>query len=58
MGSSAFTLLNEGKETDFYPKEGQLFVFNSSLLHVVNPTPVAGRTVIAGDIAYLSRFGN
>ena len=58
MGSSAFTLLNEGKETDFHPKEGQLFVFNSSLLHVVNPTPVAGRTVIAGDIAYLSRFGN
>ena len=51
-------VLNESKETDFYPKEGQLFVFNSSLLHVVNPTPVAGRTVIAGDIAYLSRFGN
>ena len=57
-GSSAFTLLVEGEEKDYYPKEGNLFVFNSSLLHVVNPTPVAGRMTLAGDIAYLSRFGN
>ena len=58
IGSSAFTLLVEGKENDYYPKEGNLFVFNSSLLHVVNPSPVAGRMMLAGDIAYLSRFGN
>ena len=57
-GSSAFTLLVEGKEQDYYPKEGNLFVFDSSLLHVVNPSPVKGRMMIAGDIAYLSRFGN
>ena len=58
VGSSAFTLLVEGKEQDYYPKEGNLFVFDSSLLHVVNPSPVKGRMMIAGDIAYLSRFGN
>ena len=58
IGSSAFTLLVEGKENDYYPKEGNLFVFNSSLLHVVNPSPVKGRMMLAGDIAYLSRFGN
>ena len=57
-GSSPFTLLVEGEEKDYYPKEGNLFVFNSSLLHVVNPSPVAGRMMLAGDIAYLSRFGN
>ena len=57
-GSSPFTLLVEGKENDYYPKEGNLFVFNSSLLHVVNPSPVKGRMMLAGDIAYLSRFGN
>ena len=55
--SSPFTILQHLKdEIDYYPKEGQLFVFDSSLLHVVRPTPVAGRTVIAGDITYLSRF--
>ena len=55
--SSPFTILQYLKdEIDYYPKEGQLFVFDSSLLHVVRPTPVAGRTVIAGDITYLSRF--
>ena len=58
IGSSAFTLLVEGKEKDYHPQEGNLFVFNSSLLHVVNPSPVAGRMMLAGDIAYLSRFGN
>ena len=58
VGSSAFTLLVEGKEQNYYPKEGNLFVFDSSLLHVVNPSPVKGRMMIAGDIAYLSRFGN
>ena len=58
VGSSPFTLLVEGKEQDYYPKEGNLFVFDSSLLHVVNPSPVKGRMMIAGDIAYLSRFGN
>ena len=57
-GSSPFTLLVEGEEKDYYPKEGNLFVFNSSLLHVVNPSPVVGRMMLAGDIAYLSRFGN
>ena len=57
-GSSPFTLLNDGKEKDYFPKEGNLFVFNSSLLHIVNPTPVAGRMMLAGDIAYLSRFVN
>ena len=58
-GSSAFTLLQNNKEDmNFYPKEGQLFVFNSSLSHVVNPSPVADRMMIAGDIVYLSRFGN
>ena len=57
--SSPFTILQYLKdEMDYYPKDGQLFVFSSSLLHVVKPTPVAGRTVIAGDITYLSRFGN
>ena len=58
VGSSPFTLLVEGKEQDYYPKEGNLFVFDSSLLHVVNPSPVKGRMMLAGDIAYLSRFGN
>ena len=58
IGSSAFSLLVEGKEKDYYPKEGNLFVFNSSLLDVVNPSPVVGRMMLAGDIAYLSRFGN
>ena len=58
VGSSAFTLLVEGKEQNYYPKEGNLFVFDSSLLHVVNPSPVKGRMMLAGDIAYLSRFGN
>ncbi len=58
-GSSPFTLIiNEDENKNYFPKEGQLFVFDSSIKHTVNPTPVAGRTVIAGDIAYLSRFGN
>ena len=59
IGSSPFTLMQNNKEDmDFYPKEGQLFVFVSSIQHVVNPSPVAGRMMLAGDIAYLSRFGN
>ena len=59
MGSSPFTLMQNNKEDmDFYPKEGQLFVFDSSIQHVVNPSSVAGRMMLAGDIAYLSRFGN
>ena len=57
--SSPFTLMQNNKEDmDFYPKEGQLFVFDSSIQHVVNPSSVAGRMMLAGDIAYLSRFGN
>ena len=59
MGSSPFTLMQNNKEDmDFYPTEGQLFVFDSSIQHVVNPSSVAGRMMLAGDIAYLSRFGN
>ena len=59
MGSSPFTIMKDLKEdVNFYPKEGQLFVFDSSIQHVVNPSPVAGRMMLAGDIAYLSRFGN
>ena len=59
IGSSPFTLMQNNKEDmDFYPKEGQLFVFDSSIQHVVNPSPVKGRMTLAGDIAYLSRFGN
>ena len=59
VGSSPFTLMHNNKEDmDFYPKEGQLFVFDSSIQHVVNPSPVVGRMTLAGDIAYLSRFGN
>ena len=59
IGSSPFTLMHNNKEDmDFYPKEGQLFVFDSSIQHVVNPSPVVGRMTLAGDIAYLSRFGN
>ena len=59
VGSSPFTIMKNGKEDmDFYPKEGQLFVFDSSIQHVVNPSPVAGRMMLAGDIAYLSRFSN
>ena len=59
VGSSPFTIMKNGKEDmDFYPREGQLFVFDSSLHHVVNPSPVAGRIMLAGDIAYLSRFSN
>ena len=58
-GSSPFTIMKIGKDDmNFYPKEGQLFVFDSSLLHVVKPSPVADRMMIAGDIVYLSRFGN
>ena len=49
---------NGVEDMDFYPKQGQLFVFDSSIQHVVNPSPIAGRTMLAGDIAYLSRFGN
>ena len=59
VGSSPFTLMQNNKEDmDFYPKEGNLFIFDSSIQHVVNPSPVAGRMMLAGDIAYLSRFGN
>ena len=59
VGSSPFTIMKNGKEDmNFYPKEGQLFVFDSSIQHVVNPSPVAGRMMLAGDIAYLSRFVN
>ena len=59
IGSSPFTLMQNNKEDmDFYPKEGQLFVFDSSIQHVVNPSPVKGRMMLAGDIVYLSRFGN
>ena len=59
VGSSPFTSMHNNKEDmDFYPKEGQLFVFDSSIQHVVNPSPVVGRMTLAGDIAYLSRFGN
>ena len=59
VGSSPFTLMHNNKEDmDFYPKEGQLFVFDSSIQHVVNPSPVKGRMMLAGDIVYLSRFGN
>ena len=59
IGSSPFTVMKNGVEDmDFYPKQGQLFVFDSSIQHVVNPSPIAGRTMLAGDIAYLSRFGN
>ena len=59
VGSSPFTIMKDGKEDmDFYPKEGQLFVFDSSIQHLVNPSPVAGRMMLAGDIAYLSRFSN
>ena len=59
VGSSPFTIMKNGKEDmNFYPKEGQLFVFDSSIQHVVNPSPVAGRMMLAGDIAYLSRFSN
>ena len=49
---------NNKEDMDFYPKEGNLFIFDSSIQHVVNPSPVAGRMMLAGDIAYLSRFGN
>ena len=58
-GSSPFTLIiNQDENKNYFPQEGQLFVFDSSIKHTVNPTPVAGRTVIAGAIAYLSRFSN
>ena len=57
IGSSA-TLLVEGKEDRIIIlKKDNLFVFDSSLLHVVNPSPVKGR-MICRRIAYLSRFGN
>ena len=59
VGSSPFTLLIDGEEDrDYHPKDGQLFVFNGSTKHVVHPNPVGGRKMIAGDIAYLSRFIN
>ena len=41
-GSSPFTLIiNEEGNINYFPKEGQLFVFDSSIKHTVNPTPVA-----------------
>tara|TARA_B100000287_G_scaffold223875_1_gene211246 strand:- start:200 stop:805 length:606 start_codon:yes stop_codon:yes gene_type:complete len=37
-------------------KEGQLFLFNSSLIHWVADAIVPNRTMISGDLIYLSRF--
>ena len=37
-------------------KEGQLFLFSSSLMHWVAESTVPHRTMISGDITYLSRF--
>ena len=41
-----------------YVKEGQLITFMSHKMHWVPPATVDGRTLIAGDVAYLSRFLN
>ena len=37
-------------------KEGQLLMFSSSLMHWVANSTVPNRTMISGDITYLSRF--
>tara|TARA_Y100001954_G_C15594688_1_gene494972 strand:+ start:224 stop:739 length:516 start_codon:yes stop_codon:yes gene_type:complete len=37
-------------------KEGQLVVFPSHIMHWVPPAKVEGRTLLSGDIVYLSRF--
>ena len=41
---------------EYFVKEGQLLVFPSYLMHWVPPAKVEGRTLISGDIVYLSRF--
>lgn len=37
-------------------KEGQLFLFSSSLMHWVADSTISNRTMISGDLTYLSRF--
>ena len=41
---------------EYFVKEGQLLVFPSYLMHWVPPAKVEGRTLLSGDIVYLSRF--
>ena len=41
---------------EHFVKEGQLLVFPSYLMHWVPPAKVEGRTLLSGDIVYLSRF--
>ncbi len=55
--SGPLTILNNDKQAEvIQPKNGQLVVFMSCLTHWVEPTPVSGRCMIAGDVVYLSRF--
>ena len=53
FSASGETLINDKKH---WIKEGQLLIFPSLFTHWVPPAIVNGRTLLSGDIVYLSRF--